>query len=355
MTAFAVPGRFEGSYLGDASRISATARMECKICWHVYDPAEGCDLWQVPAGTAFAALPDDWRCPVCDGARDQFMTLDVGTGGIEPLTDTPTLPIAALPAGPPGLPVETIRGLERAFREIHTAQMRGVPIVNDALGVKAVGFRAWEGRWLGALVTPWFLNLVLLPGEGDDWSGLVPGAKELVEFPSGRYEYVHALRKDVGPYKACSLFSPMFEFTTMLHATETASAALVALFDPANREDGGTRSAEIRRRREAELAPTADAVEPEAAPEPVRPSRRALLLGAGKAQPLEQTEAPLPLRGASRRTPEASDGCAGWDEGYSPEAKKFATPHPNPSPARGEGLQATAAGPELTNADAPDA
>ncbi|MGF7174012.1 [NiFe]-hydrogenase assembly chaperone HybE [Azospirillum doebereinerae] len=280
MTAFAVPGRFEGSYLGDASRISATARMECKICWHVYDPAEGCELWQVPAGTAFAALPDDWRCPVCDGARDQFMTLDVGA---DPAPDTPARPVAIPPAAPPGLPVETIRRLERAFREIHTAQMRGVPIVNDALAVKAVGFRAWEGRWLGALVTPWFLNLVLLPGAEDDWSGLIPGAKELVEFPSGRYEYVHALRKDVGPYKACSLFSPMFEFTTMLHATETASAALVALFDPANREDG-TRSAEIRRLREAELAPPPEAVEtvePAPAPEPPRPSRRALLLGMG--------------------------------------------------------------------------
>jgi len=341
VTALPVPGRFEGSYLGDASRISATARMECKICWHVYDPAEGCELWQVPAGTAFAALPGDWRCPVCDGARDQFMTLDVGSDAAPDLPPSPAAP----PAGPPGLPVETIQRLERAFREIHTAQMRGVPIVNDALAVKAVGFRAWEGRWLGALVTPWFLNLVLLPGEGDDWSGLVPGAKELVEFPSGRYEYVHALRKDVGPYKACSLFSPMFEFTTMLHATETASAALVALFDPANREDGGTRSAEIRRLREAELAPPPE-VAPESAvesPEPMRPSRRTLLLGSGKAPSLEQAKALLPLREK------------GWDEGYPPQAEGFATPHPNPSPSRGEGLPVTASGPKTANAGAPDA
>lgn len=293
MTAFAVPGRFEGSYLGDASRISATARMECKICWHVYDPADGCDHWQVPAGTPFAALPGEWRCPVCDGARDQFMALDVGT---DAAADSPSVPAACpLPPAAPGLPTERIQGLERAFREIHTAQMRGIPIVNDALAVKAVGFRAWNGRWLGALVTPWFLNLVLLPGEADDWSGLTSGAKELVEFPSGFYEFVHAQRKDCGPYKACSLFSPMFEFTTMLHATETASAALVALFDPANREDGA-RTADIRRMREAELAPPPEAETAEAAatettgaqpppaeppPEPRRPSRRVLLMGPG--------------------------------------------------------------------------
>ncbi|WGZ89389.1 MAG: rubredoxin [Candidatus Thiocaldithrix dubininis] len=32
---------FEGSYLGHAERIADQARMECKICWYVYDPAQG--------------------------------------------------------------------------------------------------------------------------------------------------------------------------------------------------------------------------------------------------------------------------------------------------------------------------
>ncbi|MBF5096308.1 [NiFe]-hydrogenase assembly chaperone HybE [Azospirillum sp. INR13] len=272
----AAASRFEGSYLGDATRIGAATRMECKICWHVYDPAEGCEHWQVPPGTAFAALPDHWRCPVCDGARDQFMALDGETAAVE-MVATP-LPYA--PA-PPAQPVETIARLEAAFREIHTAQMRGLPIVNDALAVKAVGFRRHDERWLGALVTPWFLNLVLLPGEGDDWSTLIPGAKELIEFPSGWYEFVHANRKGVGAYKACSLFSPMFEFASMLQATETALAALVSLFDPSIREDGAQTS-EIRRRREEELAPPPDPVPVQA--DPVRPSRRALLgMGSGEA------------------------------------------------------------------------
>ena len=278
----AAASRFEGSYLGDASRIGAATRMECKICWHVYDPAEGCEQWQVPPGTPFAALPDHWRCPVCDGARDQFMALD----GEAAVAETPAAPLPAVPA-PPAQPVATIARLEAAFREIHTAQMRGMPIVNDALAVKAVGFRRHDERWLGALVTPWFLNLVLLPGEGDDWSDLVPGAKELVEFPSGRYEFVHANRKGVGAYKACSLFSPMFEFASMLQATETASAALVALFDPSIREDGA-QTAEIRRRREAELAPPPEVTAEVAssAADPVRPSRRALL-GMGSGEPAD--------------------------------------------------------------------
>lgn len=71
-----MPVRFEGSYLGDGSKLADQTRLECKICWYVYDPVTGDDVWQIPPGTPFDALPEHWRCPVCDGDRDQFMVLD---------------------------------------------------------------------------------------------------------------------------------------------------------------------------------------------------------------------------------------------------------------------------------------
>jgi rubredoxin len=55
-------------------------RMECGVCWSVYDPAEGDPVWQIPPGTPFAALPDDWRCPNCDAPRARFMRLGGSTG-----------------------------------------------------------------------------------------------------------------------------------------------------------------------------------------------------------------------------------------------------------------------------------
>jgi len=67
--------RFEGSYLGDASRLPPDAKLECKICWWVYDPELGDPQWQVAPGTPFRALPEHWRCPECDGAADQFMVV----------------------------------------------------------------------------------------------------------------------------------------------------------------------------------------------------------------------------------------------------------------------------------------
>ena len=52
------------------------ARRECRICWHVYDPALGDEVWQIAAGTSFEALPAHWRCPECDAAKDAFLALD---------------------------------------------------------------------------------------------------------------------------------------------------------------------------------------------------------------------------------------------------------------------------------------
>jgi len=51
-------------------------RWECGVCWTVYDPAMGDDVAQVPPGTPFQALPDDWCCPNCDGPKLKFMRID---------------------------------------------------------------------------------------------------------------------------------------------------------------------------------------------------------------------------------------------------------------------------------------
>lgn len=66
---------FEGSYRGDASRIDADARLECGICWWLYDPAAGDPQGQVPPGTPFAALPSHWVCPECEAPRIKFMVV----------------------------------------------------------------------------------------------------------------------------------------------------------------------------------------------------------------------------------------------------------------------------------------
>lgn len=67
---------FEGSFLGDNTRLAHDARLECGICWWVYDPAVGDEVGFVPAGTPFSRLPEQWRCPNCDAPKHKFMVAE---------------------------------------------------------------------------------------------------------------------------------------------------------------------------------------------------------------------------------------------------------------------------------------
>ena len=67
---------FAGAYGGDAANVAAASRLECKICWYVYDPAQGDEVWQIPPGTPYAELPAHWSCPNCGAKKQDFLLLD---------------------------------------------------------------------------------------------------------------------------------------------------------------------------------------------------------------------------------------------------------------------------------------
>lgn len=47
-------------------------RWICTICQYVYDPAVGDPDRDIPPGTPFESLPDDWACPLCGAGKDVF-------------------------------------------------------------------------------------------------------------------------------------------------------------------------------------------------------------------------------------------------------------------------------------------
>jgi rubredoxin len=59
----------------DAMTEGTHRRMECKVCWYVYDPAAGDPVWQIAPGTPFAALPEHWTCPNCSTEKQGFLEL----------------------------------------------------------------------------------------------------------------------------------------------------------------------------------------------------------------------------------------------------------------------------------------
>lgn len=119
--------------------------------------------------------------------------------------------------------------LETTFNEILDKRMRDLPIVNSALSVQAVGFNRFGEDCLGILITPWFMNLLLLPGPNSAWREQQPGTKIDKRFPYGVFEFTLGNEPQLGTYALCSLFSPMFQFENQTAALATAQAALNGL------------------------------------------------------------------------------------------------------------------------------
>jgi [NiFe] hydrogenase assembly HybE family chaperone len=120
--------------------------------------------------------------------------------------------------------------LEAAFDLIARTRMHDLPICNSRLQVEALGFqRTAAGHWVGAMVTPWAINLLCLPGHAESWPALAPCSKHEWEFPSGLYEFTVAEEDSLGAYHLCSLFSPAFEFESHEAARLTALAAAHAV------------------------------------------------------------------------------------------------------------------------------
>jgi len=52
------------------------AKYECLVCAYIYDPEKGDTDGNIPPGTAFENLPDNWVCPVCGVGKDQFKKVE---------------------------------------------------------------------------------------------------------------------------------------------------------------------------------------------------------------------------------------------------------------------------------------
>ncbi|MEM9181746.1 MAG: [NiFe]-hydrogenase assembly chaperone HybE [Pseudomonadota bacterium] len=139
--------------------------------------------------------------------------------------------------------------LEVAFRRIARERMADIPILNPEIEVEAVGFQSWEEEHFGVLVTPWFMNLMLLPhDEANDEPSPRSGDKACVTFPAGEFEFIYGNEDEIGRYRMCSLFSPMFEFEDHAAAVATAREVLKGIMEaPAEQQASEPRPAMSRR------------------------------------------------------------------------------------------------------------
>lgn len=135
--------------------------------------------------------------------------------------------------------------LEAVFTQVERTCMAGLPILNTALRVEAIGFTRFEDGWLGVMITPWFMSLLFLPG--DEKTALETnqlGDKITHRLPSGSYTFMLSQEDAIGTYLACPLFSPMGQFADQASAREIARTLLEAILDETDLGDSAEAGAE---------------------------------------------------------------------------------------------------------------
>lgn len=99
--------------------------------------------------------------------------------------------------------------IERVFQQVAENSMIDLPFNRPHLPVKACAFHLFEGQWFGALLTPWMLALMLLPGPEQHWDYRRADERLALTFPQGDIVFRPG---EIAPelyYLSCSLMSPV--------------------------------------------------------------------------------------------------------------------------------------------------
>jgi [NiFe] hydrogenase assembly HybE family chaperone len=118
-----------------------------------------------------------------------------------------------------------IAALEDYYRKVYDERMRGLAVVNPGLEVEAVGFRRLDEHELGALITPWFINLFLLPGS-ERWDEHAQGSTCTIDLPGGSVDFTIAHDEELGTTLSAALFSTVADFPDQALAREAAAETL---------------------------------------------------------------------------------------------------------------------------------
>ena len=143
------------------------------------------------------------------------------------------LPILAVA---PPMESDPARILAVHYRRLLAERMADRPYLNPALQVATTTFRRVGGDWLGCVVTPWSLNLVLVNGGGRLWQDMRDGERRLVRLPVGELEFIaDAGETSLVAWQYCPFIAPVKHIPDMEHALIAAREALATVLAPPSR------------------------------------------------------------------------------------------------------------------------
>lgn len=155
-----------------------------------------------------------------------------------------------LPGPYPGLDADAsqrVMALEAITRS-YDARMSDGPAYNDRLDIEATGFRrvgpAGEARdLLGALITPWSIDIVMLALAEDTYDHARVGRTLALPFPAGVRVFTWVGEPAVGMFRVLSVKAPCLDVLHQDEARTIAATALAILMTRTDAPDAAARPA----------------------------------------------------------------------------------------------------------------
>lgn len=94
------------------------------------------------------------------------------------------------------------------YERIAQEEMQGLPFYHATMPI-VVECVLFEGQWLGCVLTPWMLSLVVLPGPDKLWPVRRSSDRLALRLPCGNLTFMVGELPETGQLLACSLMSPL--------------------------------------------------------------------------------------------------------------------------------------------------
>ena len=144
---------------------------------------------------------------------------------------------------------------EKVFEHIRRERMMGLPICRADIVVRALGFAPFAGHWLGALVTPWSVLVILAAGNRQTWPNVEVGKIMPVTLPGGAFHFLGMNEPELGRFLACSLMSPIERLYRQKEVEAFALNSLRLMMTPTQTNENTASSERLIMRRRDFFAP----------------------------------------------------------------------------------------------------
>ncbi|MFV4847025.1 hydrogenase-2 assembly chaperone [Edwardsiella tarda] len=98
--------------------------------------------------------------------------------------------------------------LVEQYQQIASGEMHDLPFFRAGIPVSAV-MRPFDGQWVGCVLTPWMLSVVILPGPDQAWPERKIGDRLALQLPRGNMTFMVGELPQSGQLLSCSLMSPL--------------------------------------------------------------------------------------------------------------------------------------------------